>query len=166
MTALISEQTNLKLDELVTMLFAGNRLTDAGVSELDVHFCMPKTSSILHAKFAHALPMLGDAVSDFQASRNNKTIYGVTPKDGTIYSSPLEFFQKLLAYMIELESLVYDCYEVAKDDNDFMTKVFLESFILKLAPYTKQCLLLTDKAEIYGGNFMGFDHRIEDFMVI
>jgi ferritin len=165
MASLISEQTNTKLDELVTMFFAGNRLADRGMSELDVKFVMNKTATILHSKIAHFLPALADIVSDYQGSRNAKTVYGLTPRDETEYSRPLEFFQRLLVYMIDLESFVFECYETAKEDNDFMTKSFLESFILKLNPLTKQCLLLVDKATLYE-DMMLFDENIESFIIL
>jgi ferritin len=165
MSSLISEQTNIKLDELVTMFFAGNRLADRGMSQLDVKFCMNKTASILHPKIAHLFPALADVVSDYQSSRNNKTVYGLTPRDDTEYSTPIEFFENLLDFMIEIEAFVFECYEVSKEDNDFMTKSFLESFILKLNPLTKQCLLLVDKCNLYS-DMMLFDNNIEDFIVL
>ena len=165
MPSLISEQTNAKLDELVTMFFAGNRLADRGMSQLDVKFCMNKTASILHAKVAHLFPSLADVVSDYQASRNNKTIYGLTPRDETEYSSPMEFFERLAEFMVEVESFIFECYETAKEDEDFMTKSFLESFILQMLPLTKQCLLLVDKCGLYD-DMMLFDHNIESFIVL
>jgi len=165
MPSLISEQTNAKLDELVTMFFAGNRLADRGMSQLDVKFCMNKTASILHTKVAHLFPSLADVVSDYQASRNNKTIYGLTPRDETEYASPMEFFERLAEFMVEVESFIFECYETAKEDEDFMTKSFLESFILQMLPLTKQCLLLVDKCGLYD-DMMLFDHNIKSFIVL
>jgi len=165
MPSLISEQTNTKLDELVTLFFAGNRLADRGMSELDVKFCMNKTSAILHSKVAHLFPMLADTVSEYQSSRNNKTIYGITPRDETEYASPMEFFKKLLEFVIEIETFIFECYETAKEDDDFVTKSFLESFILEVSPLTKQCLLLVDKCGLYD-DMMLFDHNVKDFIVL
>lgn len=166
MRPLISDQVNLKLNELVMKLFAGNRLCDRAMSQLDTKFAMNKTASLLHPKVAHLFPQLADVVSDYQSQRNNLTIYGATPFDATDYPTPLKFFEILLEFVVEVEALVSECCDVACLDNDFTTKVFLESFILKIVPLTQQCLLLVDKCELYGSDMMAFDHRIEDWIVL
>lgn len=163
---LISESLNTRLDELVTKLFAGNRICDRAMSILDLKFVMNNTVKFLHPKLAHLYPALADMISDYQGARNVLTVYGLTPLDDTDYSSPLDYFNRMIDYMIELETLCSEICEFASEDNDYTTKVFIESFLLKLIPVTKQCLLLADKAEKYGSDLMGFDSRIEDWITL
>jgi hypothetical protein len=164
--SLLSELVNRKLDELLTACFAGNRLCDRAMSVLDVKFVMNKTVSILHPGIAHLFPKLGDIVSEFQSDRNQMSIYGVTPFDATDYNSPQEFFEKLLYFVEDLEALAYDVKQVAIDENDHATVTFADDFVETLIPLTKQCLLLVDKGNAYKGDWMRFDHDINDFFIL
>jgi len=164
--SLLSEPVNKKLDELLTACFAGNRLCDRAMSVLDVKFFMNKSVSILHPGIAHLFPMLGDVVSEFQSDRNQMSVYGLTPLDATDYNSPQDFFEKLLEFVEDLESLSYDVKQIALDENDHTTVAFIDDFIETITPLTKQCLLLVDKGNAYKGDWMRFDHDIEDFFVL
>jgi ferritin len=166
MRPLISQEINSRLDLLVGKFFEANRIMDRGCSVLDAMFAMNKTSEILHKKLAHLYPQIADKLSTYQSQRNNLTMYPQTPMDSTDYPTPLSFFERMLNFQIEIENSCYEVCEFAKESDDYMTSVFLDSFMLSLIPVTHQLLLLTDKAEIYGGNFMGFDHRIEDFIIL
>jgi hypothetical protein len=160
---LISNNVDEKLDEIVTFCFFGNRLADRAMSVIDVKFVMPQTEKLLHQKIAHLFPNLGDVVSSYQASRSCLTVYGLTPKDDSDYISPKEFFDKLLDYMTDFESLCYDARNLAFEDNDMTTVVFLDKFIRTIIRLTSACILLVDKSEKYNGDWMRFDHDIEDF---
>ena len=129
-------------------------------------FVMNKSAKILHSALAHAFPKLADVVSDYQGSRNCLTVYGATPLDDTDYSSPQDFFERILEYMTSLEALCSDVRKLAFDEDDFSTVSFLDSFIQKLNPYTNQCILLVDKGVAYKGDWMKFDHDIEDFIIL
>jgi ferritin len=165
MRPLISEELNNQFNFLVGKCFEFNRLLDRQMSLLDTKFCMPKTSSILHAKVAHKFPFYGDVLSDFQSARNNLTIYPATPLGAKDYNSPMEIFEDMLRFMQEFESDVYGVCDLAKEDNDYMSKVFLDSFMLSLIPMTKQFLLLVDKCEAYK-DMQLFDSNIEDWIVL
>lgn len=165
MRPLIPENINNKLDEIVTKCFEGNRFADRGMSILGVKFAMNKTEGILHEKIAHHFPQLADVVSSFQDSRNNLTFYGLTPADRSDYSSPLEFFEKLVDFMMELESSVSEGMEMTIHE-DCVTFAFLTEFIQDVAKVTHQCLLLLDKAEQYKEDWKSFDERIESFIVL
>ncbi len=166
MRSLISETLNKKLDEILTMCFVGNRYADRGMTQLTVKFVMPKTESELHPKLAHLYPKLADLVSSYEESRNALAGYGLTPADLSDYSSPQEFFEKMLDYMVDLESLCYEAYSMAQDEKDFSTLVFVEGFIEELNPVTNQCLLLVDKGKAYNGDWMAFDHNVSDFIIL
>lgn len=165
MRPLITESINGKLDEIVTKFFEGNRIADRGMSVLGVKFVMVKTEKILHEKLAHHFPQLADIVSSYQGSRNNLTFYGLTPSDNTDYESPLQFFERMLDYMIDLEALVSETMEMTLHD-DFITFSFLVDFVEYVNQVTSQCLLLVDKAELYKDDWESFDHRVEDFIIL
>lgn len=165
MHPLIPQQINNKLDEIVTKCFEGNRIADRGMSILAVKFAMNKTESLLHEKLAHLFPKLADVVSSYQGDRNNLTVYGFTPKDDSDYQTPLNLFERMLVYMNELETLVSDSIDESRDE-DQTTYVFLEEFLRSLVPVTSQVLLLVDKAELYDGQWMLFDHNVEDFIIL
>ncbi|MFA5433771.1 MAG: hypothetical protein WC319_13025 [Candidatus Paceibacterota bacterium] len=164
MRPLIEEQLNKKMDEIVSFCFNGNRIADRGMSVLGVKFVMNKTESLLHERLAHLYPQLADRVSSYQAARNCMTVYGVTMEDSTDYESPLEFFARMVDYMIDLEFLVGEAIELA--EGDCVSKAFLYTFLTDLIPVTNQCLLLVDKAEKYDGNWMAFDRGIESFIIL
>lgn len=165
MRQLIPDFLNNKLDEIVTKCFEGNRIADRGMTILSVKFAMNKTEKHLHPELAHKFPKLADDVSGFQDSRNNLTFYGLTPADNSDYMHPADFFEKMLVYMYELEALISETAEIAKEE-DFVTYSFLTSFMGKVSEVTAQCILLADKSEAYRNDIMGFDHRIKDFIIL
>ncbi len=166
MRSLIPDNVNNKLNEIVTFCFVGNRICDRAMSVLDVKFVMNKTSEILHERLAHLFPKIADVVSTYQGSRNCLTIYGETPLDATDYTSPQEFFEKILDYMVELESLCYETCSLAMDESDITTVSFLQKFIRIISHITHQCILLSDKGNAYNGDWMKFDHDIDDMIVL
>ena len=165
MRPLISEELNLKIDSLIGKCFEFNRLLDRQMSVLDTKFCLPKTSSILHLKVAHKFPAYGDVLSDYQSARNNLTVYPPTPFGAKDYDKPLDIFEEMLSFMQGFENDVYEVCESAELENDYMTKVFLDSFLLSLVPMTKQFLLLLDKCEAYS-DMQLFDSNIEDWIIL
>lgn len=165
MNGLISDKLNSDLDLILAKCFEVNRISDRIMTTLGVKFAMNRTVKFLHPKFAHAFPLLADKISDYQGSRNNLTFYGATPADGTIYNSPMECFKRMLEYTIELESMVGEVLDYARDE-DPVTCVFLEHFLRKLNPYTSQCLLLIDKSESYKENWALFDADVKKFIIL
>lgn len=165
MRPLIPEKINSKLDEIVTKCFEGNRIADRGMSILAIKFAMNKTEKILHQKLAHLFPALADDVSGYQGSRNNLTVYGLTPEDKSDYSNPLVFFERMLDFMVDLETLIAEAIEMANEE-DYATYSFLIKFMRDITSVTEQCLLLVDKGEQYTNDWPGFDHRIKDFVIL
>lgn len=165
MKNLIPDQINSKLDEIVTKCFEGNRIADRGMSVLAVNFALNKTESLLHKKLAHLFPQLADVVSSFQGSRNNLTFYGLTPPDNSNYNTPLEFFEKMLDYTLELEALISETALYSRDE-DIPAYSFLLGFVKQINPVVNQCLLLVDKAEQFGDRYCLFDASVEDFIIL
>ena len=166
MRSLISDTLNKKLDEILTMCFLGNRVSDRALSVINVKFVMSKTGRILHESLAHLFPKLGDVVSTYQAQRNCLSGYGLTPADLTDYESPQDFFERMVEFMTDLESLCYEAYFMAQEEKDVTTLVFVEDFIEEITSVTEQCVLLADKGNAYNGDWMKFDHNIEDFVFL
>jgi ferritin len=165
MKPLINDKVNNKLNEIVKKLFEGNRILDRCMTEFSVKFAMNNTEGQLHPKLAHLYPKLADVISDYQSARDCLTIYGETPLDDSDYNSPLDIFNKILEYQEDLESLVAESIDTAKEDSDYTTKVVLDKFLLDIVPVMNQILLLVDKAESYK-DWMMFDADIEKFIIL
>jgi ferritin len=169
MAQLINENVNESLNLLVGKCFEANRILDRIMSQLSVKFVMNRTSDILHPLLAHAFLDIADIVSDYQGSRNCMTIYPETPKDDTNYSTVSDIFTKILNCMEDLENIICEVIDIAKEENDRMTKIFLEHFLLQLNPFTSQALLLMDKINMYGNDsksLMDFDRNIKSFITL
>ena len=167
--SLINNKVNDALNLLVGKMFEGNRILDRQMSQLSVKFAMNHTSDALHPLLAHAFPLLSDQIGDYQDSRNALTVYLETPSDSTEYLSPIELFTHFYNYMEELEGSVCDVISIVEDENDRMTKVFLEKFLLTIQPYTAQAILLVDKISSYGNepkDWMQFDRNVDDFLIV
>jgi Ferritin-like domain len=168
MRPLIPDELNNKLNEIIGANFRLNRLMDRGMSILSTKFALIKCVNEIHPKLAHLYPLLADKISDFQNSRDNLSIYPETPIGNEDYSTPLEFFEKLLEYQINLEFLVGEALDKAKEE-DIVTYVFLEHFLRKLNPVTDQILILINKLEMYGNDsqaWMLFDAHVKKFIIL
>lgn len=143
---LISNTINEQLNALIGQCFSMNRMLDRGMSLLKVRWKMPRTSDILHEEVAHAYPAekFADGISDYQASRGNETIYPATPIGNKNYDTPLEFFKEYFQENIKLENMIKDVMDMAEEQGDYTTKVFLESLLNNLAPFTDLSQSLID----------------------
>lgn len=163
---LISKEMKVSLEKIISHCFYNNRILDRMCSILSVTFVMPITSNILHHNLAHLYPLLADDISDYMDSRDCTTIYGETPVGDQEYDTVLDCFNKILEINLHLESLIKESIILAQSINDYSTKVYLERFLLKILPITKDILLLLDKAEMYGDSdisLMKLDHDIVSF---
>ena len=166
---LIKDNVNDVLNSLVGDMFAMNRLLDRQMSILSVKFVMPNLSKILHQKYAHAMPLEADKISDYQGSRNCMTIYPETPIGDEDYNSPIELFTRMLEKQLEIEENICEAMNSAYEDGDMSTKVFLQEFLRGFKKYAEQSLILVDKATMYGDilkHWMDFDHDAEKFIVL
>jgi hypothetical protein len=164
MKSLIPNQVNSALDAIVAKCFEGNRIADRGMSILNVKFAMSMTEEVLHESLAHIFPVLADHVSSYQGSRNALTAYGVTTEDVSDYDTPLDFFEKIHRFCVDLEAVVSEALDLSRDI-DIMTYAFLLDFLKEVGIVTEQCLLLVDKAT-HCESYMIFDHIVEDFIIL
>lgn len=163
---LISDEITRELNNIAGLLFVGNAMADNAVYQLSVKFVMPNVTEIVHHKFAHELPLLADNISDYADSRNVYLYRPVVPKQDKEYSNIKDIFEDLLKYMTDLESLVKTTIRECDRLDDLTTKVFLDSFLRDLIPYTKIMLGFNDYIEMNGytpKDNMDMDARINRF---
>lgn len=166
---LLSDSVIRELSNIQGMLFIGNSIADNAVYQLSVKFVMPRTTEIVHHRFAHEMPLLADNITDYADDRNVYLHRPVVPEHKKEYSNIKEIFDELLEYMVNLEKIVSHAIDVCIDDNDKTTKVFLDSFLRDLIPYTKMMLGFVDYIEMNGytsKDNMDMDARINKFMGI
>ena len=165
----VSDKVNNALNDIILKCFYINKQEDREMTELSVKFTMNKTSDTLHPILAHSPLALADLIGDYQDQRNALTNYGLVPEDNTDYDSVLEMFEKSLEVWLNLEKTIADGVEICLNENDATTRVFLETFLVKIIPFTAQVILLCDKMEAYGENptlgRMIFDENIDSFIV-
>ena len=158
------------LENLMGMFFQMNRILDRCSSVLSVQFVMPKTTEIVHKQWSHKMPLVGDIISDYCDDRNYAVGYPETTKDFTEYKSLKEMFEKILDYMLDIESTTSECIDLAIQESDWMTKAFLEKFMLEeIKPYTKMAHNFVDYIEKNGDEpvrHISMDARINKFLGI
>lgn len=163
---LINDEITRGLNDIAGLLFVGNAIADNAVYQLSVKFVMPNTTEIVHLKFAHELPLLADKISDYADSRNVYLYRPVVPKQDKEYQNTKDIFVDLLKYMTDLESVVKTVIRTCDKLDDLTTKVFLDSFLRDLIPYTKMMLGFNDYIEMNGftsKDNMDMDARINRF---
>ena len=156
------------LEDIISHCFYSNRIIDRMCSVISVKFVMPNTSNMIHHKLAHLYPLLADEISDYMDSRDCTTIYGATIAGDQNYDDYIECFRIMLEINLNLESLIKNAIIAAQTNGDYSTKVYLENFLLKIIPITRDVMTLLDKAEMYGDsdlNSMQFDHDLSKFNV-
>lgn len=161
---LISDKVANALDDLAGLCFVGNRIYDRAHTVLDVEFFMPITSNVVHIHMAHEFPLLADKITDYCTSRGYAQKYRATMEDGRDYSSSLKIFEVLLDFMLDLEKQTRDTIQIAKDEDDIQTALFLDDFLRGLRPYTKMALDLLDFNKANKGDNARYDAHIEDFL--
>lgn len=162
--SVIQELTNIQ-----GLLFVGNAIADNAVYQLSVKFVMPRTTEIVHHKFAHELPLLADEITDYADDRNVYLHRPVVQAQTKEYNNTKEIFDDLLLYMVNLEKIVSKAIDTCVAVDDKVTKVFLDSFLRDLIPYTKMMLGFVDYIEQNGytpKDNMDMDARINKFMEI
>lgn len=158
------------LERIIKHCFYCNRISDRIVSWLSVKFVMPITANIIHSNIAHMyLGNLGaDGISEYMDSRNCTVVYGETPIGDQEYDNPRDCFNKLLEINLEWENLVKDSIKLAKEEGDYTTMVFLQTYLANIIDITKDILTLVDKSEMYDDSksgWMRFDKDVKSFPI-
>lgn len=151
---LISEKLNNRLNEIIGKCFEVNRCCDRGQSILTVTFKMPRTGLLVHHAMAHRIigSDFADAVGDYQAERDNTTVYPLTPIGNKEYEKPLDFFYDMQHHLLELENLVKDVIDDAIEEGDTTTKVFLDGFLGRLVHLVADSITYIDLFNQYGND--------------
>lgn len=158
-----------KLQELLGFLFIGNSILDNCVYQLDVKFVMPNTSNIFHEEVAHKLPLLADKISEYASSRGEYLHRPVVPENTGDYVNIKEIFDNILEYMVDLEKITEETIRFSEIERDRVTRLFLESFLLEVIPYTKIAIDMVDYVEMSGytpKDNMTIDDRVNKFLRI
>lgn len=151
---LISEKLNNELNQLIGQAFAINRMMDRGISLLAIRWKMPLSAEALHEPVAHLYPSsrFADSISDYQAQRDNESIYPMTPAGDRDYSFPIDFFKDYHRENLKFESMIKDTVDEAIDEGDTTTKVFLDGLLSRLTPMIALSQTLVDLATQYGND--------------
>ena len=128
MLKLISESLIKELESLIGLCFVGNRIMDRIKSVLSVKFVMQNTANYIHLNMAHKMPLLADKIGDYLEDRNHDENYPITMADYTNYENSSECFNRILEYFIDLEKAVSEVIDKSIEENDKMTKKFLNNF--------------------------------------
>lgn len=163
---LLKDEIIKDLTNIAGLLFIGNSIADNAVYQLSVKFVMPNVTNIVHLKFAHELPLLADKISDYADDRNVYLYRPIVPEQSKEYTNIKDIFVDLLNYMVNLETLVSSAIDDCVKYDDKTTKVFLDSFLRDLIPYTKMMLGFNDYIEMNGftpKDNMSMDARINRF---
>lgn len=132
------------------LCFIGNSIMDNIVYQLSVKFVMKHTSDIVHEGMAHKMPVLADDISDYADDRNVYLHRPIVPRQDKEYNNVSEIFKDIVEYMSDLEQATCRAIEISKSEHDHMTKLFLDSFLRNLRPYTALALALEDYSEKNG----------------
>lgn len=135
---LITESLNDTLNILVGKCFHLNRILDRSVSLLNVRFKLPNTAYVLHYNAAHVYlgEKFADAIADYQALRDNETIYPATIQGDDDFDSPLSIFLQFHSENLSFENMILDAIDDAEDIGDFTTKNFLNKLLDNLSELT------------------------------
>lgn len=153
--ALISDRINNQLNQLIGKCFEMNRMLDRGVSLLKIRWKLPRTSDIVHSEMAHAYigELFADSVGEYQALRNNETIYPETPVGDKNYDNVLDFFYEYHLKNIELSNFIKDIIDDAVEVGDMETKIFLDGVLKTLTKFTATSQDLVDIFEVCNNDY-------------
>jgi len=164
---LISNETNTLLNLLVQQGFILNRLWDRGLSILNINFAMNNFEKIFHGGLAHKFPVdWSDTISEIQSKYNIVTEYLETPTDVSVYSEPLEFFNKNLEYHKKTYNILCDAIKIAGETNDLNVQAELIEFMKIFNKFMNQAILLVDKSKSFKDDYAMFDSMADKFYII
>lgn len=167
---LLSTKLSDKISALGQMYFDLNRVLDAGSNYLEVDMNMNKLGNYIHHSMAHyAADPLADNFRDYLSINSRRTNYNVATKPNAgDYNSPMEFFEYVLDYYVDIKNAITEAIKMADEENDEDTSQFLKAQLVLAREYKAQFVLLCDKCNsaIESGNtWQDIDHRWEDFKV-
>lgn len=166
---MINDRISKELENLQGLCFIGNSIADNVVYQLDVKFVMPRTTEIFHHKFSHVFPVLADNITDYASERNVYFHRPVVPENRKEYQNLTTAFGDLFDFMKDFEQAIIDIMDVCIEDNDKMTRKFLDNFLFEVKKYTAMTINACDYVDMNGDtpkDWMDMDARINKFMGI
>jgi hypothetical protein len=164
---LISQDTNKQVNRIIGQCYNINRILDRMLSVMSVNFACVESVEILHLKFSHKFPLLGDFFYDLQADFNVLTEYPMTISESTNYNTLYDIFQRVLAEILILNELIVECIEICEEERDINIKASLCHFLATTySKYIKQAIIMRDKSNLYGDNTLDFDRDFHKFFIL
>lgn len=162
---LMSENTSNAIDKIVQRFFWMNRIGDNLVTNMSIKWSMVEAANLMHHNIVHRYPLVADTYSEIQDQFNVRTKYLETPANTIEFSSLLEGFQYMLDELMITNDVIVDAIMIAEREQDINVKVLLEKNLADLTKYINQHIILRDKAQLYGDNYIDFDIHFKDFLL-
>ena len=164
----VSQATQEALMEIIAQCFYVNRKLDRLVSVLGVKLVCNRLSGLIHEGIAHYFPKLSDQLGELCLERYNIPVeYGATPDGKEDYAGVVEAMQALEDYVVEFHTMFIGVNKIAFENNDLHVFADLQDLMEDLNEVVEQCMLLNDKAKLYGNDrAMQMDKAAYDFWIL
>lgn len=124
-------ETIAKIEDLMEVIWNGNRTFDRACSVLKVKFNMYNLENVLHQEYAHFFPAFSDKIVEFMEGYNQHVIYPQTMRGDYEYVNPIEMIIQLREYFTDFRAKVY---ETARSlDREDPIEFDLSKYLEKLA---------------------------------
>jgi ferritin len=123
---------------------------------------LPGFASWMKAQFQeeqeHALKFY-----EFILDRGEKVALQAIPAPETEFTSPLDVFQRTLAHEQKVTALIHNLYQVASENNDVASQIFLQWFVTEQVEEEKNASYVVDILSKIGssvGSLYQLDHQM------
>lgn len=161
---LISEETKIKMNELIGEFFGNNSEADNLAYNL-AYAGYPLISEIYHHSMAHFFTgdTMADGASGFLDLLDARAIRIMVPANDADYGGNLSSLFADNAIMCEnCRAKIIDVIELAELNGDYEVKIWGEELLMKFLPYYKQARVWAEFAKRYEGDYKSFEVHFED----
>ena len=160
----VSEGTIKAIHELNGECFSMNRYWDATVSILGVTYVCSTASKLIHEHIAHWYPYIADVINERCLENFNiVAYYPATPAGDVAYNNLQDMMEQMLEKTLTFQNKVMAVRQIAVENGDLLVAVELDKVLLMVNEQFAQMLLINDKAEQYGENYISFDKDFPTF---
>lgn len=164
--AIISNKTEIALQELINQCFQCNREADRMVSILGVNCVCPQISKLLHQKVAHYYPNVADIIGEKTLERYNISVkYGSTNEPKNYPYDVKEICNQFMLMVLDFQSMLIATLKISQEENDIHVYADLLHILEQYNEIVEQLILLVDKSNQYT-DMMAFDHDVLDFWIL
>lgn len=164
----VSKATQEALMEIITQCFVTNRKLDRLVSILGVKLVCNRLAGLIHEGIAHRFLAISDEIGEKCLERYNIPVeYGATPEGKEDYTGITQVAQALEDYVVEFHNMFIGANKIAFENNDLHVFADLQDMMEDINEIVEQCLLINDKAKLYGDDrAMQMDKAAYDFWIL